>query len=206
MRLVICAGHNETHYGVKKNGHVEYEEVLRIAKVLFEILGPIHDCHFVEGTLAEKVNKINAIKPNLALEIHLGNINNDTTRGCRGLYSSYHAEGKLAADLIINSLTKELECDSLGTEVGWYKHISPEIVKSGRCPEGWKPKLDLFLGKSNYTSVIVEPYFISSLDDCLKYTNPNMIDVIAQGLASGILSYFNHIHTDRSRFIKKGDK
>lgn len=196
MRVVVCPGHSETHIGVSKNGFTEYHEVKKISDLVNKMLSPFMECVQVEGSIIEKVNKINDVDPVLAVEIHLGNTNNFKIRGSRSFYMKDNDNSKKLSESILNSCVSSLKSSNQGAWTGWYKRISPAMVSSNKAPADWKPKIDLFLSKIHCTSCIIEPFFLSSIDDCNKYISDSQYELIAEAIGVGIVNFLGLSNDD----------
>jgi hypothetical protein len=85
---------------------------------------------------------------------------------------------------------------NMGCWIGWYKKISPSLVKSGKAPADWKPKIDLFLSKITSTTCIIEPVYLSSTSDVEKFIVKGKHEFIAESIYSGIGTYFNQINNE----------
>src|SRR5215210_8047929 len=165
--IVLAPGHYESYRGVAKNGYNEYDEVVKIVEHLTESLTELgHEVQVVEGKLIDKVNRINEINPALAVEVHLGNTNNNKTSGSRAFFMLNNPESKRLATSLLNSCVDELGTKNKGAYIGWFKKITPSMVEKGKAPNEWKAKIDLFLSKTVCPSAIIEPFYISSTTDC----------------------------------------
>lgn len=196
-QVVICPGHYNNYKGVSKNGFIEHNiciEIISSMKKQSELVPDIK-LIVVMGTLFNKITKICSISPDLAIEVHLGNSNNLKICGSRSFFAINNETSKKLADFLINSCSNILNTTNNGTWVGWYKKIGPKLVKLGRAPEGWKPKIDLFLSRIPCTSAIIEPFFISSSSDCKKFTSQKSIDTVAKALLLGLKDYVDQIRT-----------
>lgn len=191
-KIVVSPGHYPAYKGVAKNGYVEYDEVEKITKLVKEKLEVDHDVELVEGVLLDKVNKINEINPTLAVEIHLGNTNNNKTGGSRSFYMLNRSDSKLLAEHLLSSCVNNLGTKDREAHIGWYKKISPAMVAKGKAPTPeWKAKVDLFLSKTTCASAIIEPFYLSSEADCKQFINDEHYDKIADAIVSGIKSYLS---------------
>lgn len=195
FKIAICAGHYENHKGVFKNGFHEFDICNNIAQRIKEQVSLSLDLDMevevIYGSLADKILQINANPPDIAIEIHLGNSNNPKVNGTRSFFMINNSESKLLADSLVSACTQALETESKGSWVGWYKKIGPKLVKAGKAPVNWKPKIDLFLSKLKCPSAIIEPFFLSSLFDVNCYTNDENYEIIADAIINGIRNYQN---------------
>jgi len=191
--LVVCPGHYEDFKGVIKNGYNEYDVCNEIVMELVKLIDTTkYDFNVFRGSLIEKVEYINNINPDIALEIHLGNSNNQKVSGSRTFFKLNDNDSKFLAQTILKSCVTNLNTEDNGAWVGWYKKISPKLVSLNKAPEGWTAKLDLFLAKTNCVPVIVEPFFISSQIDCEEFLIGQKITSVANSIYDGIESYFNN--------------
>lgn len=195
-KIVICPGHYAAYTGVSKNNHIEYDEALIISEhVNNKLLALGYESSLIEGTLLDKVNKVNEIDPVLAVEIHLGNSNQSDTRGSRSFYMLNKESSKSLANSILKSCIEDLKSSNQGSWIGWYKKITPQMVEEGKAPDGFKAKIDLFLSKIKCPSAIIEPFFISSYEDCIKHISSSNHSKIADSIVSGIVSYLDETRT-----------
>lgn len=191
--IVISPGHYESYRGVSKNGYNEFDEVEKIVNYLNPKLRKLgYDVDVVTGKLIDKVNKINELNPDLAIEVHLGNTNNSKTSGSRSFFMLNKQSSKDLAQSLLDSCVNELDTKNKGIYVGWYKKISPSMVEKGKAPEDWKVKIDLFISKTNCPSAIIEPFYISSTTDCEDFIASENHEEIADALAIGIEDYVNN--------------
>jgi N-acetylmuramoyl-L-alanine amidase len=194
--IVISPGHYDAYPGVVKNGYTEYNEVLKIVEILKSKFPVDYEVHVVNGKLLEKVNSINIIAPDIAIEVHLGNTNNSKVDGSRAFYMQYNNESKRLADILLEACIQGLNTEDRKSWLGWYKKISPSMVENGKAPEGWKAKIDLFLSKISCPTAFIEPFYISSTSDCKKFIVANRYDDIANSIRDGIIKYFNTIEQE----------
>jgi N-acetylmuramoyl-L-alanine amidase len=189
--IVICPGHYESYKGVEKNGLVEYDICSNIVDHIISYSKTLPDVfvHSFTGTLINKINKINELKPSLAIEVHLGNSNNIKIRGTRSFFMINSDISKKLADTLVSSCVNNLDTPSKGSWVGWFKKIGPKLVKEGRAPADWKPKIDIFLSKTECTSAIIEPFFISSQHDCVEYNTEDKLQLIAKAILNGAIKH-----------------
>ena len=192
--VVISPGHYSSFKGVSKNGFNEFDEVEKIVSFLGPKLAKEGlKVTVVTGKLIDKVNKINELNPDLAIEVHLGNTNNTKTSGSRSFYMVNKQESKDLAQCLLDSCVNELNTRDKGMYVGWYKKITPAMVEKGKAPEDWKTKIDLFISKINCASAIIEPFYISSTDDCEDFITADAHEEVADALQVGILNYIKTI-------------
>lgn len=189
--IVICPGHNSTYKGVYKNNFYEYDIVNDIVNEIDQIIDKSkYNLTVVYGTLIEKVNKINELSPDLAIEVHLGNSSLSETSGSRSYFMMNSKPSKHLAKTLLNNCVKRVQTENQGSWTGWYKKITPTMSKNGKSPKDWKAKIDLFLSKVNCVSAILEPFHISSINDCENYTNATSYKLIAESIISALDEYY----------------
>jgi N-acetylmuramoyl-L-alanine amidase len=191
--VVISPGHFKEAPGVIKNGYHEHDEVVKIIELLKSKFPVEYELHIVTGKLHDKVNEINSIAPDIAIEVHLGNTNNSKVDGSRAFYMINNSNSKKLADSLLSSCVQGLSTEDRKSWQGWYKKITPSMVESGKAPLGHKAKIDLFLSKINCPTAFIEPFYISSSSDCKKFIEKERYDDIANSIRDGIIKYFNTI-------------
>jgi len=190
VHIVLAPGHSFEFKGVHKNNYYEYDEVNKIVELLVPKLEALnHQVTVVRGKLIDKVNQINEINPDLAVEIHLGNTNNQNISGSRSFYSQNNPKSKYLAESVLEGVVRMLGTHNVGSWIGWYKKISPSLVKNGKAPSDWRPKIDLFLSKINTTTCLIEPFYLSSVSDVEKFLTRNKHEFVAEAVKSGIEIY-----------------
>jgi N-acetylmuramoyl-L-alanine amidase len=192
MRVVaISPGHYAAYKGVAKNGYIEYDEVSRIVEILknkFDL--ERYRIYIIQGKLEEKVNKINELKPDLAVEVHLGNTNSSSTRGSRSFHMLNDKKSECLSETLLSSCVDLLKTENKGSWVGWFKKVSPSMANSPNVPvPGFKPKVDLFLSKTTCPAALIEPYYISSSSDCEYFKDK--YEEIADAIIQGIENYYS---------------
>jgi len=193
-KIALCPGHSAVAFGVGKNGFREHEVCSHITSQLERVLSEF-EVRVIEGTLLEKTTAINSYSPNIALEIHTGNCNKSQTSGSRTFYDIKKPTSEFLSECVLTEMVRTLNTRNQGSRAGWYKKISPKTVKDGRAPEGWKPKIDLFLKKVTCPAVLVEPFFLSSPNDVKKFILGRKLGFVAHSIANGIRRYFHDLDT-----------
>jgi N-acetylmuramoyl-L-alanine amidase len=186
MKLVLAAGHTPDFPGCSKNGVFEHQTCASITKALLKKLRANRDVDVYEvgGKLHDKVDKINCIDPDCAVEVHLGNTNTNLT-GARAFYSDGGNSRQLAESLL-DGCEHTLHSESRWSGIGWFKKITPAQVQAGKF-SGHICKVDLLLSKTMCDAVIIEPYYISSRDDVERFKNNP--DLVASAIYEGLIQY-----------------
>jgi N-acetylmuramoyl-L-alanine amidase len=184
-RICIAAGHTPDWVGCSKNGIKEYTTCRRIAGSLQNMLRERHDFEVfeVKGKLHEKVDEINSISPDCAIEIHLGNTNTSIS-GARAFYSD--GRSRQLAEALLDGCEWILNSPSRFSGVGWWMKITPQMARE-KYPDH-KAKIDLFLAKTMCDAVIIEPFYISSQSD-VELLGPQH-NLVSLALYTGILRFF----------------
>lgn len=202
MNIVVCPGHNATYKGVVNNGFTEFDIVEKITNLVnSKLLSEGHTSQVVLGTLIDKVNQINTINPDLAVEIHLGSSSKSEMTGSQSYFMMNKDYSKLLANCLLESSVRMLGSNNKGAWIGWYKRITPKMVEEGRARDGYKAKIDLFLSKIGCPSAIIEPFFISSAKDCKRYITDDKSDLIADSIVEGIKNYHSKFLTAELRLF-----
>jgi N-acetylmuramoyl-L-alanine amidase len=194
-KVVISPGHTKEYKGVFKNNYHEHDLVSEIVDKVMALNEKEKKLNLVKvtGTLEDKVNKIVDIYPLFAVEVHLGNSNSNRVSGSRAFHDLSDRESITLAEILLESCIRTLGTKDNGVAPGWYKKISPAEVKAGKAPEGWKPKIDIFLRKCGCPSAIVEPFFLSSIFDVRDYSQ--RLDDVAKALYDGMVISYDVLST-----------
>lgn len=194
-RIVIMPGHYQLYKGVNKNDIWEYDICENLVCSLESALSQDdYDVSIIRGTVLEKINQTNSIHPDIAIEIHTGNSNNSKVSGSRVFYNNAIFNSKLLSEILLMSMVKMLGTHNQGSYVGWYKKISPSMVKDGKISSSYlkdfKPKIDLILSKIQSTTALIEPFFLSSPQDVQEFVITDKSEFIAESIRRGINGYF----------------
>jgi len=168
--IFISIAHHEEKPGVSYNGFNEYDESIRWANCLAEILGS--QCLLVpQGTTKRKVRFINDRDPStsIAIEVHFSH-NPDTStgpngEGCTTLYAPRNTSSKRVAEVVSDAVGEHFGIDQ-GVKEGYYK----DDPANGP---------DFFLSNVNCPSVIVMPDFIHRKGFITQLRNPACVDIAA---------------------------
>lgn len=192
MKIALAPGHSQSFQGVVKNGYREYSECAKIVEQMApKLTAQGHIVVVVEGTLKDKVDKINEITPDIALEVHLGNSHHPRISGSRAFFSQNVRQSQYLAEFVLEGVVRTLGTRNNGSWIGWFKKISPTLVKSGKAPADWKPKIDLFLSKTHCPSILIEPFYLSSVADVNQFLTMRRHDFVAEAIVNGIQLYVN---------------
>ncbi len=150
MKIAISAGHNPKAVGAKYSNFKEYAENALISGFLINWLeNSDHSAYIVPtGPLASKVDFINNLNCDCAIEIHL---NMGGGSGSETLYCPGSEKGKILANFVQDSLITDSFIKNRGIKEGWYRMISPPD------PNAIK---DYFLKSTNCPAIISEPFFM----------------------------------------------
>lgn len=191
-KIVVSPGHTKDYPGVRKNGKVEHDIVNRLSDILVEDLKSQDvDVIKIDGILKDKVEVINKIKPLIAIELHLGNSNNNAVRGVRAFYKPSQVKSRKLASHLLDRCSSNLGLPKVGYYSGWYKKITPSMVNNGRAPADWTPKIDIFLAKLEdpIIPVLFEPFFISSQTDVESLSSDENLRSISKSIIDGIVDF-----------------
>lgn len=175
--ILLSTGHNPDAKGACNGNICEWdiatEWVEEISRILDIALIP--NMIVPTGSLKEKVNFINEKNSFIAMELHFNS--NIKAHGSETLYCPGSTKGKELADIIQKQfMMNEIFQPNRGSKEGWYK------MDKNNPP-------DYFLRKTNCVSIIVEPDFISNLDNIEKHRRLGCLS-IANGLSQYFYKYF----------------
>ena len=143
-----------------------------------EIIKKVLEYHGVEvviapvGKLGSKVKWLNEQKVDLAIEVHFNGSTNLTVNGCETLYCPNSVKGKELADKVHSWLSPSMHNKNRGVKEGWYRMDKTAGI------------IDYFLAKTNCPALIIEPEFISQIDNILDRRT-----VACESISFGILDY-----------------
>jgi len=178
--VAVSAGHNPEAKGAKTRDPVdrnkfiaEYDETtVWQAELIKQLEGLKTDPNlylqpkFVQtGGLKAKVEEINAMKPDLAIEIHFNA--GAKTGGCETLYAPNSVTGLKWAKVIHTAMAIAMANKNRGVKEGWYKMDRPGIVDYDGDVDG-DEKPDYFLMKTQCVALILEPEFMYKIDNIRK--------------------------------------
>ena len=176
-RVAVSVGHNPEDPGFKVNNVSEYSEMsVLVGMVVQKIQRVGHEAYHVgTGELEEKVDYINAIAPDCAIELHL---NAGGGHGYETLHYPGSIQGKALASSVNSSVGLVLNSRNRGIKEGWYKMDK----KNGP---------DYFLAQTNCPAIIFEMYFLDNQEERATYIGAlSILDAVADRIVVGILNYF----------------
>ncbi|MCK5787944.1 MAG: N-acetylmuramoyl-L-alanine amidase [Chlamydiia bacterium] len=137
------------------------------------------------GGLTSKVEFINNLNADLALEIHFNGSSNPNVSGVETLYCPNSKKGKVLAQIVHEKYAPTMRCKDRGIKEGWYKMDRPGVEDYPGDIDG-DEIADYFLRKTNCPAIILEPDFIS------QYDNINLKQELAcSEIVKGINKYIN---------------
>lgn len=183
MTICISAGHHPEKPGASIDGFVEHAEAVIWRDLLVGVIpGAIS---VPVGVLRRKVEFINTIKPDLAVEIHFndawldrngdGLVQEDEHlgRGSETLYYPGSFRGRAVAEAIQAELGKVFGPDR-GAKEGWYR-MNPKFGP------------DYFLARTKCTALIIEPEFVANAET-IKHYRASGVAAVARGIIGAIAS------------------
>ena len=178
MSIVLSAGHYPARSGsMNDNGVSEYEltkEWVATVKAAIHSIDPLFGVIVPPPTgLTEKVKFINDTTASLCCEIHF-NSNNPKAEGVETLYYP-STKSKELATVLHNRYAPNMHNTDRGIKIGYYQQNPHKGV-------------NYFLAKTRMTSVMLEPEFISNLDNIYKCK-----DFACFSIAYGLLEYVNTV-------------
>ena len=179
-RIAVSVGHNPEDPGFKVNNVSEYSEMsVLVGMVVQKIQRVGHEAYHVgTGELEEKVDYINAIAPDCAIELHL---NAGGGHGYETLHYPGSIQGKALASAVNSSVGLVLNSRNRGVKEGWYKMDK----KNGP---------DYFLAQTNCPAIIFEMYFLDNAEERAKYIGAlSIFDAVAERIVVGILNYLTGV-------------
>lgn len=205
MRIIsISPGHYAKYPGVEKNGFSEYYVCKDIVDRLRTMFDKRYKVYVVEGVLKRKVDLINRWNPDLAIEIHLANTNSTKTSGSRSFHMAASQKSRLLSKYLLDQCLEDLGTEDKGSFIGWYRKISPSSRSSFNSDI--EPKIDVFLSGTNCTAAIIEPFYISSSEDCRKFITDEGLTLIAQSIFKAIEKFYDEFLDASKNSELVGDK
>lgn len=186
MSILLSAGHMPNDPGAcSDSGKCEFEIANKWIHNIHYLILPFVDVGFVHrGTLNEKVDQINA-DPNVkvAIELHF----NSNIKGAKGGETLYYPGSKQGKELA-ESIQYEFENNRLflpnrGAKEGYYQQ------------DKTKPVL-YFLRGTKCVSVVIEPQFISNIED-IENNESDGCRAIADGILKFYYKEFGPIYDNR---------
>lgn len=119
------------------------------------------------GGLTSKVAWLNKQNVDVALEIHFNGSVNPKVSGCETLYYPGSKKGARFASIVHSCYEVFMGNKNRGVKEGWYRMDRPHVVDYPEDKEG-DEKPDYFLKKTNCPALILEPDFISQIENITK--------------------------------------
>ena len=188
-RVAVSVGHNPENPGFKVNNVSEYSEMsVLVGMVVQKIQRVGHEAYHVgTGELEEKVDYINAIAPDCAIELHL---NAGGGHGYETLHYPGSVQGKALASSVNSSVGLVLNSRNRGIKEGWYRMDRPGVEDYQGDVDG-DENIDYFLAQTNCPAIIFEMYFLDNAEERAKYIGAlSILDAVADRIVVGILNYF----------------
>jgi len=163
--IIISAGHKLISKGACNGDVCEYDLAIEWIDIISSILETALVPHQVvpTGSLTSKVEFINNHNAIAAMELHFNS--NVNAKGSETLYYPKSTKGKELSDMVQTGFENaDIFQPNRGSKEAWYKMDQPGVVDYVGDVEG-DEKIDYFVRKTNCTAVIVEPDFISNLDN-----------------------------------------
>ncbi len=168
FRVAVSAGHNPEAKGAKWRGDSEYDVTVPWQAELIKQINELETVEhlylrpqFVEtGSLRHKVEQINKVNGDLAIEIHFNA--GAKTNGCETLFAPDSKVGKSWAQMVHVHLARAMGNKNRGVKEGWYKMDQPGVVDYDGDVDGDEHP-DYFLSKTRMPALILEPEFMYSI-------------------------------------------
>lgn len=180
MRIAISIGHHPDAPGFTAAPFSEYGEMSAVAGLLVQELQMRgHKAYLIgTGQLGAKVAAVNALAPDIALELHLNAGGGD---GVETLYCPGSATGKRLAQAVNGGIVAATGERDRGAKEGWYQ--------GGSAPG---TKKDYFLEATACPAVITEAYFLDNTEDRASFAdNLAYYNRLAGGIAAGLYKYWS---------------
>ena len=167
--VAVSAGHHPEAKGAVWDGVAEYDETtVWQAELIKQLEGLKTDPNlymqpkFVKtGKLKAKVDEINAMEPDLAIEIHFNA--GALTDGCETLYAPSSVKGLEWGKRIHKAMADAMGNRNRGVKAGWYKMDQPGVVDYDGDVDG-DEKPDYFLVRTQCVALILEPEFMCRIE------------------------------------------
>lgn len=173
MKIALSPGHTPTAPGAKHGNITEYGlSCAVIGDLIFRLDKAGHEAHLIgSDSNRVQVEQINAINPEIGLELHFNASTSADMHGTETLYSGSLPGGELA--FAVNTrIVDLLKTKNRGIKVGYYQQDRDkpviEIIRKTCCP-----------------FVVIEPLFLSNPDDFARVD----IQLISIAIFEGILRY-----------------
>ncbi len=195
--IILSAGHNPKARGASAGNLTEHDVAMKLIPKVVKILKDTGlTVSFVPtGSLSAKIGNANiesiANGGNaLAIELHFNGSSSPSAVGNETLCCPGSVKGKKAAEAF-NTKFMELAGDLVkknrGVKEGWYKMDKPGQVDYSGDVDG-DENIDAWLKDTNCTALILEPCFMSQLQEILASHEADFCEAMAQGIISAARS------------------
>jgi N-acetylmuramoyl-L-alanine amidase len=178
VRVAVSVGHHPGAPGFSAGQYSEYSEMAVVVGFVVQTLMYQGVMAYLvgAGSLRQKVAAINALDPDVALELHLNAGGGD---GTEVLYAPGSATGRRLAEIVNRAIIQLTGERDRGIKEGWYQ--------GGDAP-GSRP--DYFLAATHCPAIITEGYFLDQLPDRQAYAGKaDYYQKLAFAVAGGIINY-----------------
>lgn len=179
FKVALSMGHTPDKHGAKRGIISEYGLTSAIIGDLAFNLDKLgHEAWIIGAdSNSKQVEDINNLKPDFGLELHFNNMKNHPEwNGSLVMHSGFTNSKKLAQSV------QNCTVDMLGTK-------DKGIIK-GHYQLDVRKDLITIIKNTNCPFVVIEPLFLSNLDDFEKINIP----LISVGILQGILEYWQTIN------------
>jgi N-acetylmuramoyl-L-alanine amidase len=178
FKIAVSIGHHPAKPGYTHHNISEYSEMAILAGLIINKIQRASHHTFMIGTgeLAHKVDDINYLNPDCAVELHL---NAGGGHGHETLYCPGSVKGKRLALSVNNQIGVVLNNRNRGVKEGYYR------MNRANGP-------DYFLSITRCPAIITEIYFLDNKEERSKFTGSLTIaDRVAERIAVGIINFLN---------------
>ena len=181
MKVAFSFAHNPDRPGAKWEGLEEHSTSRRWTRRIVELLqhNGVDAVIVPHHSLRGKVEAINELGADLALEVHFNGCGGCGAKGAETLYYPGSAKGRAAAEAVHAFVAKAASRDR-GIKEGWYRQDHPGQVDYDGDVEGDERVL-YFLQKTNCPALILEPEFIEQGKQ-IKRREMGLCRAIADGI------------------------
>jgi len=178
MIAAIGAGHYPQKPGAKYKNIIEYSENLKVAvRIQIELSRRHHKFYDFKGILKQKVDYINLVNPDIAIEIHHNYNSNPDVRGTEIIYHPTSVKGKVLAEKIMRAFySYPNSWDRVSLKEGYYRYDKSR---------GYF----YFTSHTNPPAIILECAYMSNPEDRLLMFSPNYLKTITKAVVGGIENY-----------------
>jgi N-acetylmuramoyl-L-alanine amidase len=178
MIVAIGAGHTPKSPGVKYKNIIEYTENLKVTtRIQIELSRKHIEFHDFKGSLRQKVDYINLVKPDVAIEIHHNYHWDSDIRGTELIYHPTSQKGKLLAEKIMRAFFAYPDSwDRISLREGYYRYDKSKGFY-------------YFTSHTKMPAIILECVYVSNPEDRLLMFSVGYLNKIAKSVVEGIKNY-----------------